>query len=41
MAEMIANGSAVQDAGHNMGLTKGQTARVWANIKAQLGWQAS
>lgn len=37
---MVANGSAIQDAGKALALTNGQTARVWANIKADLGAQA-
>jgi hypothetical protein len=31
---------AANEAGERMGLTKGQAARLWANIKAGLGRQA-
>jgi hypothetical protein len=40
LAERVANGVKVTIAGRDMGLTAGQTARVWANIKAGLGAQA-
>lgn len=40
LAEMVANGAKVTVAGRDMGMTPGQTARVWANIKAGLGAQA-
>lgn len=40
VAELVANGSGVNDAGEQLGLTKGQTARLWAGIKADLGEQA-
>ena len=40
LAEHVANGAEINAAGKAMGLTKGQTARAWANIKAELGEQA-
>lgn len=40
LAERVANGERVTVAGRNLGFTPGQTARVWANVKAGLGWQA-
>lgn len=40
LAEMVANGTSVSDAGRVMGLTKGQTSRVWNNIKRTMGRQA-
>lgn len=40
LAGLVADGAKVTPAGRSMGLTVGQTARVWANIKAGLGAQA-
>lgn len=40
MAELIADGVPVFKAGETLGLTKGQTSRVWMNIRADLGAQA-
>ena len=40
LAGRVANGAKVTIAGREMGLTAGQTARVWANIKSDLGDQA-
>jgi hypothetical protein len=40
LAGRVANGERVTIAGRNMGLTAGQTARIWANIKSELGDQA-
>ena len=40
LAEHVANGLGVNTAGEKMNLTKGQTARLWANIKRELGEQA-
>jgi hypothetical protein len=40
LAERVSHGARVSVAGRDMGLTAGQTARVWANIKAGLGKQA-
>ena len=40
LAELVANGAPVIKAGASLGLTKGQTARMWSNIKAGLGGQA-
>jgi hypothetical protein len=37
----VSEGEKPTIAGREMGLTPGQTARVWANIKAALGWQAA
>jgi hypothetical protein len=39
-AQYVADGCRPFEAGGRMGLTKGQAARVWANIKADLGAQA-
>lgn len=36
-AEYVANGYKVHEAGKFLGLTPGQTARVWSNIKRQVG----
>jgi hypothetical protein len=40
LAALVADGMAVNDAGASLGLTRGQTARAWANIKTSLGPQA-
>lgn len=40
LAELVANGATVTEAGARLGLTRGQTAGAWANIKAGLGAQA-
>ncbi len=40
LAELVANGAKVAAAGRKLGLTAGQTARTWADIKAGLGRQA-
>lgn len=41
LAELVAGGMRVHEAGQAcMGLTKGQTARLWADIRADLGAQA-
>lgn len=40
LAGLVAEGAGVNEAGYRMGLTKGQIARCWSNIKAELGWQA-
>jgi membrane-bound inhibitor of C-type lysozyme len=40
LAEMVANGSAIHAAGKYLGWSKGETARTWSNIKADLGAQA-
>ena len=41
LAELVAEGVPLHEAGQRMlGLTKGQTARAWAEIRADLGAQA-
>lgn len=40
MALLVADGLTIAQAGEAMGLTKGQTSRVWNNIKTGLGRQA-
>lgn len=40
LAERVANGQSVSAAGAALGLTRGETARAWANIKRDLGNQA-
>jgi hypothetical protein len=40
LAALVSEGASVTAAGARMGLTKGETARAWANIKSGLGWQA-
>lgn len=40
-AELVANGFDPADAGRELCLTKGQTFRAWADIKAQFGAQAA
>lgn len=40
LAGLVADGCGVNEAGNRLGLTKGQTANVWARIKRELGWQA-
>jgi len=40
LAQLVADGTPLNEAGRAMGLTKGQTSRVWMNIKADLGEQA-
>lgn len=39
-AELMANGATPKEAGISLGLTVGQTARTWQNIKRDLGSQA-
>jgi ABC-type arginine transport system permease subunit len=41
LSKAVENGSGLIEAGEAMGLTKGQTVRAWANVRAQLGRQAS
>lgn len=41
LADYLAKGLPLHEAGKAMGLTRGQTSRVWMNIKADLGEQAS
>lgn len=41
LADLVADGLSVNGAGEQLGMTRGQTARMWANIKAELGAQAS
>lgn len=40
LAGIVAEGTRVTVAGRMLNLTAGQTARVWANVKAELGRQA-
>jgi hypothetical protein len=40
LAELIANGATVAEAGRRLNLTAGETARTWANIRKGLGSQA-
>lgn len=40
LAELVANGQTVAEAGRNMGLSKGQTSNTWNSIKRGLGGQA-
>lgn len=40
LAELVANGSGISEAGALMGITRGQAARTWADIKRGLGPQA-
>lgn len=40
LAELVANGQTVAEAGRNMGLSKGQTSNTWNGIKRDLGEQA-
>jgi hypothetical protein len=40
LADLVANGSGINEAGRRLNLTAGKTARLWANIKAGLGEQA-
>lgn len=40
LAGMVAEGAGVSEDGAAMGLTRGETARAWALIKRDLGWQA-
>ena len=37
LAALVADGRTIAEAGMFMGLTKGQTARVWTNVKRQVG----
>lgn len=41
LAERVANGEPLIEAGAAMGLTRGQTTNVWGHVKAGLGAQAS
>lgn len=41
LAQLVADGMTVAEAGQSLGTTKGQTSRLWQNIKLDLGWQAS
>jgi hypothetical protein len=40
LAGLVSEGMPINLAGEKMGLTKGQLARAWANIKSDLGEQA-
>lgn len=40
LAQLIADGMTVADAGRAMSLTKGQTSNLWNKIKRNLGVQA-
>lgn len=40
MAQLVSDGMPLHEAGRKMRLSKGQTSRVWQNIKADLGDQA-
>ena len=40
LAGLVADGLRLSVAGRQMGLTKGETSRVWQNIKQDLGAQA-
>lgn len=40
LAELVANGLGVIAAGEQLALSKDQAARLWANIKRDLGEQA-
>lgn len=41
LADLVAGGLPIHEAGQQrLGLTRGQTARLWAEIKADLGRQA-
>ncbi len=40
MAELVANGMTVAEAGKALNLTKGQTSNTWNRIKADCGWRA-
>lgn len=40
LAELVANGATVAEAGRALGLNKGQTAGLWQRIKEKLGVQA-
>jgi DNA-binding CsgD family transcriptional regulator len=41
MAQLVSNGASLAEAGMMMGITVGQASRLWQNIKAELGWQAT
>lgn len=40
LAGLVSEGMPVNRAGEKMGLSKGELARAWANIKTDLGEQA-
>lgn len=40
LAALVADGVSITEAGERMGLTKGQTSRVWQNVKRRMGGQA-
>jgi hypothetical protein len=40
LAQLVSEGVGVNQAGERMKLTKGQTARLWATIKREMGGQA-
>lgn len=40
LAALVADGATVTKAGELLGLTKGQTSRVWQNVKRRMGGQA-
>lgn len=40
MAERVAEGETIHAAGKKMGLTKGQTSRVWQGVVKDMGAQA-
>lgn len=41
LAELVAEGTCIADAGRILGLTKGQTANAWRNIKNEMGAQTA
>lgn len=41
MAQLVSDGLTVTEAGRYLGLSKGQIARAWADIKHGLGAQAA
>lgn len=40
VAAYVAEGYSVEQAGRMLGLTKGQAAHAWREVKADMGWQA-
>lgn len=40
LADLVANGSSIAQAGRDMGLTKGQAMGLWERIRIGLGSQA-
>lgn len=41
LAELVADGAGIAQAGHQIGLTRLEAENVWRRIKHRLGWQVA